>query len=92
LPLSGSSTQVILLVPESLPFQPIKINSVVVDLPYVYGPWPLPPGTYRVYAFKNLDGLEYENPDMLRRFSGRTVVLEADKRTKIALDVVNNFP
>jgi hypothetical protein len=79
----------ILLVPESLPFQPIPTSAPTVNLPYVYYPWPLSPGTYRVYAFSTLDGLEYENPAALSHFSGKTVVLEADKKTEIALDIVN---
>jgi hypothetical protein len=92
LPKRETSPPKILLVPDSLPFQPIIVLSAAVDLPYVYDPWPLPPGAYRVYAFKTLDGLEYENPAVLSRFSGRTVVLEADKKARIALDVVNNSP
>lgn len=92
LPKQETSPPKILLVPESLPFQPETILSAAVELPYVYDTWPLPPGTYRVYAFKTLDGLEYENPAVLGRFSGRTVVLEADKKAQIALDVVSNFP
>ncbi len=92
LPKQKQSPTTILLVPESLPFQPKTILSAAVDLPYVYDLWPLPPGTYRVYAFKTLDGLEYENPAVLSRFSGQTVVLEAGKTAHIALDLVNTFP
>lgn len=92
LPQRETSPPTILMVPESLPFRPITISSAAVDLPYVYDAWPRTPGTYRVYAFKSLDGLEYENPAVLNRFSGQTVVLEAGKRAQIALDVVNNLP
>ena len=84
------STEIrILLVPESLPFQPIPTSTGTVNLPYFYYVWPLSPGTYRVYAFTTLDGLEYENPAVMSRFSGKTVVLEAGKKTEITLDVVN---
>jgi hypothetical protein len=92
LPREVSTEITILLVPESLPFQPIPTSAPTVNLPYFYYPWPLSPGTYGVYAFKTLDGLEYENPAVLRRFSGKTVVLEPGKKTEIALDVVNSFP
>ncbi len=92
LPLEVSTPIMILLIPESLPFQPIPTSTGTVNLPYFYYAWPLTPGTYSVYAFKTLDGLEYENPAVLSRFSGKTVVLEADKKTEIALDVVNSFP
>jgi hypothetical protein len=92
LPREVSTEIMILLVPQSLPFQAIPTSAPAVNLPYFYYPWPLAPGTYRVYAFKTLDGLEYENPAVLSHFSGKTVVLEADKKTEIALDDVNGFP
>jgi len=92
LPRPGSSLPEILIVPESLPFRPLFTRAVAVELPYIYYPWPLSPGTYRVYAFKTLDGLEYSNPAVLAQFSGRTVILEADKKTEITLDVVNSLP
>jgi hypothetical protein len=89
---SVSSPLEILLVPESLPFRPLVQRAAAVELPYIYYPWPLSPGTYRVYAFKTLDGLEYSNPAALSQFSGQTVILEADKKTEITLDVVNSLP
>lgn len=92
LPRSGSSLPEILIVPESLPFRPLVVRAVAVELPYFYYPWPLSPGTYRVYAFNTLDGVEYSNPAVLKQFSGRTVILEADKKADVALDVVNSFP
>jgi hypothetical protein len=63
-----------------------------VDLASIDDPFPVPPGSYRLYAFKTVDGLEYENSAVLSRFLGRNVVLDADKTTTIALDVVNEFP
>lgn len=92
LPRSESSPPEILIVPESLPFRPLVTRAAAVDLPYIYYPWPMSPGTYCVYAFNTLDGLEYANPAVLAPFSGQTVNLEADKKTEIALDVVNRFP
>jgi hypothetical protein len=89
LPREVSTPIMLLLVPESLPFQPIPISTSTVNLPYFYYVWPLSPGTYGVYAFKTLDGLEYENPAALSAFSGKTVVLEAGKKTEIVLDILN---
>jgi hypothetical protein len=91
LPERRSFEPMILLVPESLPFRPITVRAPAVDLPYYYYPWPLSPGTYRVYAFEALDGLEYENPAALSQYSGRTVTLEADKTSEMALDIVNRL-
>ncbi len=91
LPEWRSSEPMIVLIPESLPFRPITGRAPAVDLPYYYHPWPLSPGTYRVYAFETLDGLEYENPAALSQFSGLTVTLEADKKSEISLDIVNRL-
>ena len=92
LPASESSPPEILIVPESLPFRPLVTRAVAVELPYFYYAWPLSPGTYRVYAFTTLNGLEYSNPAALAQFSGQTAILEADKKTEITVDVVNSLP
>ena len=89
LPASGASLPEVLIVPESLPFRSLVTRAVAVELPYLYYPCPLSPGTYRVYAFKTLDGLEFADPAALSQFPGQTVILEADKMTEITLNVVD---
>ncbi|MBV8551043.1 MAG: carboxypeptidase regulatory-like domain-containing protein [Acidobacteriaceae bacterium] len=48
----------------------------------------LPPGEYRVYAFSNIEGLEYANPDALRGLAGQQITLSANQKAELALDVV----
>jgi hypothetical protein len=45
----------------------------------------LAPGTYRVFAFTNLDHLEYANPEALRDYPSQTITL--DPRQKLELPV-----
>ncbi len=86
----------ILLVPESLPFAPSTLPLVAGEGGFVrsgvYYPWPLSPGTYRVYEFSSLEEVEYENPSALEHFSGKSVSLEPNKRTEVALETVNRVP
>ena len=48
----------------------------------------LMPGTYRVYAFRTLEGLEYANPDALREFRGQTIRLEKDRPATVNLELI----
>jgi hypothetical protein len=47
----------------------------------------LSPGTYRIYAFTNLDDLEYANPDALREYHGQQVDLQAGQQTNVTVEV-----
>ena len=50
----------------------------------------VPPGTYKVYAFDRVDGLEYENPDVMSEFEGKVanVVVQANEKAEAKVDVV----
>jgi hypothetical protein len=45
----------------------------------------LTPGTYQVYAFTDVNQLEYANPDVLKQYSSQTVELSAGQRTEISI-------
>lgn len=49
----------------------------------------LPPGSYHVYAFDRLDGIEYTNPDVMKSYDGtaQTVTLSAGQKTQIDLQM-----
>jgi Carboxypeptidase regulatory-like domain len=50
----------------------------------------LAPGDYRVYAFDSIEGLEYENPEAMREFAGKsqTVTLEPNGSTNVTLGLI----
>jgi hypothetical protein len=48
----------------------------------------LSPGTYRVWAFSSIAGLEYANPDVLREYSSQQVELAPGQKSNINLDLV----
>lgn len=45
----------------------------------------LSPGTYELYAFTSLDGVEYTNPKVLQQFNGQTVSLDANQKLQVNL-------
>jgi hypothetical protein len=47
----------------------------------------LPPGSYHVYAFPNVDGLEYANPEVLRGYPSQSVDLAAGQKAAVSLDL-----
>ncbi|HMF79019.1 MAG TPA: carboxypeptidase-like regulatory domain-containing protein, partial [Bryobacteraceae bacterium] len=47
----------------------------------------LSPGTYMIYAFSNLDDLEYANPDALREYHGQQLNLQAGQQANVTVDV-----
>jgi hypothetical protein len=47
----------------------------------------LSPGTYQVYAFSSLDGLEYANPETLREYPSQSVSLEAAQKLELAVKI-----
>ncbi len=49
---------------------------------------PLSPGTYHVYAFSDIGGLEYANPQAMRDFAGQTIELSPNQKSEVTLDVI----
>jgi hypothetical protein len=49
----------------------------------------LSPGDYMVYAFTDVNGLEYTNPEVMRNFSGQHVTLAAGQKSSLTLDVID---
>ncbi|MBV8866800.1 MAG: hypothetical protein JO210_15505, partial [Acidobacteriaceae bacterium] len=49
----------------------------------------LSPGSYRLYAISDLDGLEYANPQAMREIPSEIVNLEPNGKTAIAITVLN---
>ena len=47
----------------------------------------LPPGSYRVYAFNSLDGIEYSNPEVMKAYDGSaaSVTLSAGQKGQVSL-------
>jgi hypothetical protein len=48
----------------------------------------LPTGTYRVYAFNTLDGLEYASPEALREYPGEAIRSEQARQATVTLDLI----
>jgi len=48
----------------------------------------LSPGSYQVYAFSSVDGLEYANPEALRGYPSQTVNLEPGQKAEITLELI----
>ena len=44
-------------------------------------------GTYQVFAFANIEGLEYANLEAMRSYSGQSITLEAGQEKDITLEV-----
>lgn len=49
----------------------------------------LAPGSYRVYAFDRIDGIEYTNPDAMKTYSSHAedVVLSAGQKAQVTLEM-----
>ena len=47
----------------------------------------LPPGSYHVYAFDRIDGIEYANPDAMKAYDGaaETVTLTAGQKSQVSV-------
>ncbi|MFL6465963.1 MAG: collagen binding domain-containing protein [Bryobacteraceae bacterium] len=48
----------------------------------------LTPGDYTVYAFTDISGLEYANPEALREFSGQKITLGPGAKTTLQLNLI----
>jgi hypothetical protein len=47
----------------------------------------LAPGSYRVYAFSNVDDLEYANPDALSGYPNKQIDLQAGQKASLTVEV-----
>jgi hypothetical protein len=47
----------------------------------------LAPGEYKIYAFDDVQDLEYANPEVMRNYKGQTVELEAGQKASVQLEV-----
>jgi hypothetical protein len=47
----------------------------------------LSPGSYQVYAFTSVDGLEYSNPQVLRNYPSQSVTLAPGQNTELTVEL-----
>ncbi len=47
------------------------------------------PGGYRLYAFADINGLEYANPEAMRDFTSRQVEVAADQQAQVDLEMIS---
>jgi hypothetical protein len=79
----------ILLLPEFAPSQrALSFNSSSPDGVEYSG---LAPGDYKVLAFESMDAIEYENPDVMQRYSAKTarVTLTAHGSTSVTVELIH---
>lgn len=74
-----------LLVSDSAPTAP-KLFPVQSNQTFTFSG--LSPGGYRIWAFSNIAGLEYANPDALRDYPSQQVTLDANQKATVNLDLV----
>jgi hypothetical protein len=70
--------------PETMPVQaPTPTQRENVSMPFT-----LSPGSYQVYAFSSVAGLEYANPEVLRGYASQTVNLEPGQKAELTLELI----
>ena len=47
----------------------------------------LSPGSYQVFAFDNLEGLEYANPEALRQYSGQSISVDPGQKLELTVEL-----
>jgi hypothetical protein len=47
----------------------------------------LAPGSYEIFAFSDLNGVEYANPEALREYHGQAVVLQAGQQANVTVEL-----
>jgi carboxypeptidase family protein len=75
----------ILVVPDSAPAEP-KLFPTQANQSFMFEG--LSPGTYRIWAFSNVTGLEYANPEALRDYPSQQVNLEASQKATVNLALI----
>jgi hypothetical protein len=86
-----ATTGAVLVVPSSSFVAP-KVLPIATQLPpglsgVSLSATVLSPGSYQVYAFTNLDGLEYANPEVLRGYPSQSVTLEPGQKAEVAVEL-----
>lgn len=81
---NGQAT--VLLIPSSRAMQPMTIE---IESQGTVSFNNLSPGDYQVYAFSNIDGLEYANPEVMRDFSGQKITLVPNQHANVTLDLIS---
>ncbi|HEX4772421.1 MAG TPA: carboxypeptidase-like regulatory domain-containing protein [Bryobacteraceae bacterium] len=79
----------VLIVPDSPAAEPqimpIAEQSAGQPPSFDYQSFKFPPGSYQVYGFTTLDGLEYANPEVLREYPGQTIELAAGQKAEFTV-------
>ena len=81
---SSDSKGVVLVVSDSDHIEP-EIRPVYEGR---FGEISLMPGTYHVYAFDTLNGLEYANLEALREYPGQTISIDKDTHAMVSLELI----
>jgi hypothetical protein len=74
------------LVPSS-PFAEPIVQPMMIQ-PMGFAQLTLSPGTYQVFAFSSLNGLEYANPEALRNCPSQSITLDAGQQKELTLELV----
>ena len=85
----GENQAQILLMPEFAPTQPPISMGMDPKQDYEFGN--IAPGDYKVLAFDSLDGIEYNNPDFLAKYSLKAarVTLSAHTTSPVTVELVH---
>jgi carboxypeptidase family protein len=75
----------VIIVPDSAPTEP-QLFPVQSNQNFPFARFS--PGTYHVWAFSNVAGLEYANPDVLRDFPSQQITLGPNQKVNLNLDLV----
>jgi len=78
----GSQPLVFVVVLPSSPSAEPKVQPAGV-------PFTLSPGSYQVFAFANLDGLEYANREVMSSYPSQTVNLGTNQKTELTLELIS---
>lgn len=82
---SPTAGGLVLLIPEASNADP-QLAPVESNRNFTFSD--LTPGTYRVWGFSNVAGLEYANPDALREYPNQQVELAPGQKSSVNLDLV----
>ena len=74
-----------ILAPSSSFAEPI-VQPLMIE-PMGFAQLTLSPGSYQVFAFSSLNGLEYANPEALRNYPSQSITLDAGQQKELTLEV-----
>lgn len=81
---SGDSQGVVLVISDSDRIEP-EVRPIYEGR---FGDISLRPGTYHIYAFDSLNGLEYANLEALREYPGQTIRIDQDQHAAVSLELI----